>query len=197
MVSDCDAGYETHPRNAQPRTDMFASLDAYAHAVIEFVREHQAWAPPIVFCLAFGESLAFLSLLLPAWAALVGIGGLIGMGGLDFWSIWLAGAFGAAFGDWLSYWLGDKFKHSIAHLWPLSRHPDLLPKGERFIQRYGVAAIFIGRFFGPLRASVPLVAGVLGMHWWAFQLANFTSALLWAAVLLAPGSVGLKWLNGG
>ena len=32
---------------------------------------------------AFGESLAFVSLVLPAWAALVGIGALIGAGGLD------------------------------------------------------------------------------------------------------------------
>jgi len=176
---------------------MFASLDVYAQPVIEFVRAHEAWAAPIVFCLAFGESLAFLSLLIPAWAALVGIGGLIGMTGIDFWSIWVAGSLGAAFGDWLSYWFGEKFKSSIARMWPLSRHPDLLPRGERFIQRYGVLAIFIGRFFGPLRASVPLVAGILGMAWWPFQLANFSSAFLWALVLLAPGTLGLKFLVGG
>ena len=76
---------------------MFESLDAYSQPVIEFVRVHEAWAAPIVFCLAFGESLAFLSLLIPAWGALVGIGALIGMTGIDFWSIWAAGALGAAF----------------------------------------------------------------------------------------------------
>ena len=75
---------------------MLASLDVYAQPVIEFVRSHEAWAGPIVFCLAFGESLAFLSLILPAWAALVGIGGLIGITGIDFWTIWSAGALGAA-----------------------------------------------------------------------------------------------------
>jgi len=176
---------------------MFASLDAYAQPVIDFVRAHEAWAAPIVFCLAFGESLAFLSLLIPAWAALVGIGGLIGLTGIDFWSIWVAGSLGAALGDWLSYWFGDKFKSSIARIWPLSHHPDLLPRGERFIARYGVAAIFLGRFFGPLRASVPLAAGILAMRWWPFQLANFTSAFVWAAALLAPGALGLKFLVGG
>jgi membrane protein DedA with SNARE-associated domain len=174
---------------------MFASLDAYSQPVIEFVRAHEVWAAPVVFCLAFGESLAFLSLLIPAWAALVGIGGLIGLTGIDFWSIWLAGSLGAAFGDWLSYWVGHTFKSTIAGAWPLSRHPDLLPRGERFIQKYGVYAIFIGRFFGPLRASVPLAAGILVMPWWLFQFANFTSALVWAAVLLAPGTLGFKILN--
>jgi len=48
------------------------------------VRVHEAWAAPVVFALAFGESLAFISLLIPAWAALVGIGVLIGSGDLNF-----------------------------------------------------------------------------------------------------------------
>jgi membrane protein DedA with SNARE-associated domain len=72
-------------------------------------------------------------------------------------------------------------------MWPLSRHPDLLPKGEAFVKRWGVMAIFIGRFFGPLRASVPLVAGIFRMQFVQFQIANFTSAFVWAAVLLTLG----------
>jgi membrane protein DedA with SNARE-associated domain len=52
-----------------------------------------------------------------------------------------------------------------------------------------VLGIFIGRFFGPLRASVPLVAGVFRMPYWKFQFANFTSAFVWAAVLLLLGDV--------
>ena len=142
---------------------MFASLEAYAHQLVEFVRVHEAWAAPVVFALAFGESLAFISLLIPAWAALVGIGVLIGSGDLNFWPIWVAGSLGAAFGDWLSYWIGHKLGPPVAHMWPLSRHPNLLPKGEAFVKRWGVLAIFIGRFFGPLRASVPLVAGIFQM----------------------------------
>ena len=50
-------------------------------------------------------------------------------------------------------------------------------------------AIFIGRFFGPLRASVPLVAGIFAMPYWRFQFANFTSAFVWAAVLLLLGDI--------
>ena len=173
------------------------SIEEFARAIIDFVRTHEAWAAPIVFALAFGESLAFVSLLLPAWAALVGIGALIGAGGLNFVPIWIAGSLGAALGDWLSYWIGAKFKTSIANVWPLSRHPQLLPRGEAFIKKWGVLAIFIARFSGPLRASVPIVAGIFGMPYWRFQFANFTSAFLWAAVLLTLGDVGAKastWL---
>src|SRR5262245_37599005 len=173
------------------------SLEESARTIIDCVRAHEAWAAPIVFALAFGESLAFISLLLPAWAALVGIGALLGAGGIDFVPVWIAGSIGAALGDWLSYWIGTKFKSSLAGVWPLSRHPDLLPRGEAFIRRWGALAIFIGRFSGPLRASVPLVAGIFAMPYWTFQLANFTSAFVWAGVLLLLGDVGGKittWL---
>lgn len=155
--------------------------------IVAFVREHAAWAPPIVFALAFGESLAFISLVIPAWAALVAIGALIQSGSLGFWPVLIAGALGAASGDWLSYWIGMKLEHSVGKVWPLSRHPDLIPRGEAFVKKWGVAAIFIGRFFGPLRASVPLVAGIFEMPFWRFQIANVTSAFVWAAVLLTLG----------
>jgi membrane protein DedA with SNARE-associated domain len=163
------------------------SLEDYAQTIVEFVRQNQVWAAPIVFALAFGESLAFISLLIPAWAALVGIGALIGSSGISFWPVWVAASIGAALGDWLSYWIGFKLEKAVYHTWPLSRHPDLIPKGETFVKKWGVLSIFIGRFFGPLRAAVPLVAGIFQMPYWPFQFANFSSAFVWAAVLLLTG----------
>ena len=53
-------------------------------SVVEFVKEHQFWAPFVVGALAFGESLAFISLLIPAWGALVAMGALISAGAIDF-----------------------------------------------------------------------------------------------------------------
>jgi membrane protein DedA with SNARE-associated domain len=173
------------------------NLEETSRQIIDFVRAHEGWAAPIVFVLAFGESLAFISLVLPAWAALVGIGVLMGSSGINFWPVWLAGSIGAALGDWLSYWIGLKLGPSVAHVWPLSRHPDLIPRGEAFMTRWGALGIFIGRFSGPLRATVPIIAGIFHMPFWRFQFANFTSAFLWAAMLLVLGDYGAKvwgWL---
>ena len=172
-------------------------LHTIAQHVTEFVRDHGEWAAPIVFALAFAESLAFISLLVPAWAALVGIGALISSGGINFWPVWIAASVGAALGDWVSYWIGLKLEYSVQHIWPLSRHPDLIPRGEAFVKKWGIPGIFVGRFFGPLRASVPLVAGIFEMPYWRFQFANFSSAFVWAAVLLTLGdaiSRGVRWL---
>jgi membrane protein DedA with SNARE-associated domain len=164
-------------------------MEEAASWLAEFVRLHQAWAAPVVFALAFAESLAFISLLVPAWGALVAIGALIGGSGIDFWPVWLAGGIGAALGDWLSYWFGKRYKESIAGFWPLSKYPGMLPRGEAFVLRWGVAGIFIGRFSGPLRATVPLAAGIFEMSYWRFQAANISSALVWSAVLLLFGDV--------
>lgn len=172
-------------------------LEAYAKPIAEFVSAHQAWAAPIVFALCFAESLAFLSLLIPAWAVLVLIGSLVGPTGLDFWSIFIAGAVGAALGDWLSYGIGLKLETRVYRVWPLSRHPGVIAKGENFVRRWGAPAIVISRFSGPLRATVPIVAGIFAMPFWRFQLANWSSALLWAWMLLVLGDVtgmAIKWL---
>jgi hypothetical protein len=103
-------------------------MEAVTHAVLGLVRTHTGLMLPIVFCLAFGESLAFVSLLLPATVILVAVGGLIGAANLSFWPLWGAAAAGAAVGDWVSYWLGLHYQASIANTWPLSRHPALLTK---------------------------------------------------------------------
>ena len=45
--------------------------------------------------------------------------------------------------------------------------------------------------------SVPLVAGIFRMPFWPFQVANFASAFVWAAVLLTIGDVTakvIKWI---
>jgi membrane protein DedA with SNARE-associated domain len=164
-------------------------FEEHIQPLVDFVVRHQAWAAPIVFVLAFAESLAFISLLVPAWGALVLIGTFVRAGGLDFWSIWIAASVGAALGDWLSYWIGLKLEHAVQNIWPLSRHPQLIPKGEAFITKWGALGIFIGRFLGPLRASVPLVAGIFKMPFWRFQIANFSSAFVWAATLILLGDV--------
>src|SRR6476659_4777325 len=106
------------------------SFEELTRQVIEFVREHQAWAAPIVFALAFAESLAFLSFFVPAWAVLVGIGAMMKTADIAFFPVLLAGALGAALGDWLSYWIGYTCKDRIARMRPFSTHPNLLVRGE-------------------------------------------------------------------
>ena len=74
------------------------TLPEIAQSLLAFVKANQMWAAPIVFLLAFGESLAFVSLLLPSSVILFGIGGLLGASGIPFWPVWVAGGIGGTLG---------------------------------------------------------------------------------------------------
>lgn len=160
-----------------------------------FVQQNQALAPAVVFGLAFGESLALVSFFIPATVLLLAIGALIEASGLHFFPIWLAAATGAALGDAISYWLGFHYKERAKTFWPLSRRPDLVARAEDFFQRFGVWGVAIGRFFGPVRAVVPLIAGMFAMRQTHFQVANVASAAVWAFAMLAPGAAVFKLMG--
>lgn len=162
--------------------------------MIAFIQAHAAWAVPLCFALAFLKALAFVSLVVPGISIMLAIGTLIGASGIDFFPVWIAVSVGAALGDWVSYLIGWYVKDGAHHIWPLSRHPELLPRGERFFRRWGVMSVVLCRFFSPLRATVPLLCGIFEMPSLPFQVANWLSAFLWAGVLLAPGSLLGGWL---
>lgn len=172
-------------------------LNDLIHTTLNIVQEYAHLAPLIAFALSFCESLAFLSLLAPATTILIGMGSLIGVANLDFITIWISATLGAFLGDWVSYWLGRRYKKQILNIWPLSKYPDMARNGELFFQRWGTWSVFIGRFWGPLRAIVPLMAGIMNLPQILFQLANFASAAIWAFAMLAPGAFALdaRWLD--
>jgi len=161
-----------------------------AHALaslLEFLRAHAAWAAPIAFAIAFGKSLAFVSLVVPGVTLMLAIGGLIGAAGIGFVPVWIAVSLGAACGDWVSYAIGVRVKGGVRRIGVLARHPEMLANAERFFRRWGWMSVVLCRFFGPLRATVPLLCGVFEMPPLTFQLANCFSAFVWAAALLGPG----------
>lgn len=172
------------------------SLQEYADLIVNFVKANEVWAAPIAFLLAFGESLAFVSLVLPSTVILVGIGGLIGASGINLWPIVLAAGAGGTLGYAISYWIGLYFKDDIERIWPFRSYPEMIPRGRAFFDKYGAFGVFLGHFFGPVRAVIPVVAGMYGMPQIPFQIANVLSAFLWAAGVIAPSFFGLKWMMG-
>lgn len=155
--------------------------------VAEFVRDHQAWAAPVVFLLAMLEALAFLSLFVPATVLLLAIGAVVSAAGLSFTPLWIAGGFGGAVGYSLSYVLGAWYGERAFNVWPFRNHPMLIDRSRRFFDRYGIAAVFIGHFVGPVRAVIPVVAGVYGVNRVSFEIANILAAFIWITSVLSPG----------
>ena len=178
-------------------------MTGIVHHTLEIIERHSAWALPILFIVTFGESFAFLSLIFPGTTIMIAAGVLVANGTLPFFPVLIGGIMGAILGDGVSYWFGKRYGRAAFKMWPLSRSQALLVRGEKLFKTYGAWSVFIGRFFGPLRAVVPLVAGIVRMPTRIFWLANIASALIWAPALLLPGvmaillaeavSVGRHW----
>lgn len=157
-------------------------------AVLAFIAANRAWGTVVFALLAFGESLAFIGMLVPATGVLIAAGALVGAGVISFWELWIGGTVGAVLGDSISYWFGRRFGPEIQRYPPFRTRPHLLAAAERVFTRWGWAAVFFGRFIGPLRATIPLAAGMLAMRPAAFQMANVGSAVVWIPVLIVPGA---------
>ncbi len=162
-------------------------MEDFVHQILAFIQAHPGWAAAIIGLTAFGESFVFLSIIFPGTAVLVAAGALAANGIINPYTAMLAGFLGATLGDTVSFWLGQKFGPILPHHWPFKTHPETLERGTAFFHKYGGASVFIGRFFGPLRALIPLIAGLMGMSFWRFNVANVLSALIWAPGLVISG----------
>jgi undecaprenyl-diphosphatase len=157
--------------------------------LLAWVSANPGWAHLAVFLVALIESLAIVGLIVPGVLMMVGAGALIATGALHFWPVCLWAIAGAVIGDGLSYWLGHLYQERLNTLWPFTRYPESLETGVRFFEKYGGKSVAFGRFVGPVRAVIPLVAGMMGLSAGRFLLANILSAIVWAPVYLLPGIV--------
>ncbi|HHI75657.1 MAG TPA: DedA family protein [Gammaproteobacteria bacterium] len=159
----------------------------YFHGLLDWITAHPEYAGLVIFGMSLAESLAIVGMLVPGVVILFGAGTLIGAGVLDFWSSCAWAVAGAILGDGLSYLLGRHFDY-LTERWRWFRlHPDHLRKGHEFFKEWGDISVALGRFFGPIRAIVPLVAGLMDMPPKRFYVANVLSALAWAPAYLLPG----------
>ncbi|MBB3189355.1 bifunctional DedA family/phosphatase PAP2 family protein [Halomonas cerina] len=148
----------------------------------------------IITAIALVESLALVGLLVPGVVLITAAASLAGHQEVAVMMVILAAFLGAVAGDSLSFLIGYTQRERVITLWPLSRHPEWLAQGARFFQRHGPTSILLGRFVGPVRPVVPLIAGMLHMSPRRFTWANLISAALWAPTYVLPGYLlGRTW----
>lgn len=161
-------------------TDVVAPL-------LQWLNANPQLAGVATFVISAAESIAIIGTLIPGSITMTAIGTLAGAGIIPLYETILWAILGAIVGDGISYWLGYYFKDRLRNLWPFKDNPGILERGEGFVHHYGVMSVFIGRFIGPVRAMVPLVAGMLGMRPLQFTIANILSAIGWAPAYMLPG----------
>ena len=162
-------------------------MQEYIDLLNNFIVANQAWAGPVIFLLTFGESMLIIGLVIPATAILVATGGLIGAGTLSPWPILIWGIAGAIIGDAVSYYIGRWLGWDITKKPMFANYRPFFVKARLFFKKYGTLSVFLGRFLGPIRSTIPAVAGIMGLDHIKFQIVNITSAVLWLPVMLSPG----------
>jgi len=168
-----------------------AELEQAMKALVEFMQANQQWAIPIVFAVAFAECVALLSWLVPATVFFTTFGAVAGASGLNLVPLAFAASLGAGSGFWVSYWAGLFLGPRVDDHWPFTKNPELLARGHAFFEKWGIASILIGHFFGPLRAVIAIVAGIVNMPFWSFQIANWLASFAWGfGLLYGVGHVG-------
>ncbi len=158
-------------------------------ALIDFLTQHPALALGAVFAAALLESVAVIGTVLPGSSVVFAAGVLIGLQALDPWWVAAVAVIGAILGDGFSYWLGHRYHERLRTWWPLSAHPELFARGQAYFAEHGGKSVFLGRFLGPVRAIVPVVAGMSDMPVLRFTVVNVLSAVAWSAAHLLPGAL--------
>jgi membrane protein DedA with SNARE-associated domain len=117
-------------------------------------------------------------------------------GGLGLAGVVAAGTAGSVAGAWFWYEIGRRMGEQRLRAWVnrfgrwLTLSASDVDRAQRWFQRHGHAAVFIGRLVPGVRTFVSLPAGFSGMPLWPFLIYSalgtvmWTAALAWAGVLL-------------
>jgi membrane protein DedA with SNARE-associated domain len=119
---------------------------------------------------------------------------------------WLVGAsaiVGAVAGDSIGYSIGHKggqpLLDRLGRRFPKHFSPGHIATAERSFQRWGMWAVFFGRFVALLRIFAGPLAGVLKMPYPKFLIANALGGIVWAggitAIIYTVGKVAEPWLE--
>lgn len=152
-----------------------------------FIATHPHLAYTAVLLAGAAESTPVVGLVLPGSTVMVALGALVPSGVLALWPLLAAATVGAIIGDGVSFWLARRYHRVLRNVWPLSRHPALLARGETFFVRHGDKSAFLCRFVPGMRAFVPPAAGMLRMPPRRFYVANILSAVIWAPAHILLG----------
>jgi membrane protein DedA with SNARE-associated domain len=143
---------------------------------------HPGWIYGVVALVIMAES---MGVPLPGEITLVSAALLAVNGGPNIWGIAAAATAGAIIGDSIGYFIGHRggrpLLNRLSRRFPRHFGPPQLARAEGILARYGVWAVFFGRFVALLRILCGPLAGALRMPYRKFLGANAAGGLCWAA----------------
>lgn len=144
-----------------------------------------------------------LGIPLPGEIALVTAALLASHGTVDPVLVGVCATLGAVVGDSIGYAIGRKggkpLFERLGRRFPRHFGPGHLASAERSFQKWGMWAVFFGRFVALLRIFAGPLSGALRMPYWKFLTANVLGGIAWAGGTTAGvyylGVVAEDWLK--
>jgi len=162
-------------------------MNSWIDSLLAWIAAHPALAGVVVFAIAFSDAVIILGAIVPALPLMIAMGVLIGMGELSGPYAVACATLGAFAGDGLSYWVGRRWGERLRGVWPFSRYPQLLERGELLFRRNAFKSILVARYVGAIRPFVPAIAGMAHMPFARYAQASGIACLSWAVLFLLPG----------
>ena len=168
-------------------------------SVVVFLSQNPEYIFITVFIVALCESLAVVGIIVPGVGLITAASIMAGNLQLDVFLLLVCAITGAFIGDVASFYLGRFFQPNLPNIWPFKQHPSWINNGHDFFAQHGGKSIFFGRFIGPIRPFIPMVAGMMAMPQNYFMLLNGLSAIAWGLVYLLPSyylgeQLNIEWL---
>jgi len=151
-----------------------------------WIEQNPEWISISVFCIAFLESFAGIGLLIPGVILLAMVAVIANMVNVSSLEIIIWCYLGACIADILSFLIGHYFRNKVTNIWPFSKYPESLFKAKSLVKTYGIYAILIGRFIGPIRPVLPIIAGTLSMPKNKFIAIDLLSGIPWSCFYILP-----------
>jgi membrane protein DedA with SNARE-associated domain len=168
----------------------------------------EAWLgtlPPELIYLIVGLviGLESMGIPLPGEITLVSASLLAATGITSPWGVASAAAIGAILGDSVGYAIGRRggrtLLQRLGRRFPKHAGPAHLARAERMFARWGVWAVFFGRFVALLRILAGPLAGALHVPYRKFLVANATGGIVWAFgttfLIYYVGRAAERWLK--
>ena len=155
-------------------------------SILSFLETNPDWVNWTIFALIFIESLFIAGLFTPATLIVPGVGALAATVGISPFEITFYATMGMVAGDSVSYGLGILVGNKL-YDWVPDNYHGYIKQAQKFMGKYGVLSVALGRFFGPLRCVVPFTAGSLGMNKRVFFPVTTLSAPIWTSLYVLSG----------
>ena len=97
---------------------------------------------------------------------------------------------------WLAPIIGDQCNYLIGHFFGKkiiesgivkALTPERIEKTEKMIDKWGPAAVFLGRFFPFIRTFMPFISGISGMKWTRFTPFSVIGGITWSSLFTLLG----------